>query len=87
MNIIHQQAAFAEDIAALIRWIKECGHLPTLLSAENLSAELKIFSYDSFNEVDTKIYEEIGSYWQSRDPLNRWGAFTAPCRFLRKETE
>lgn len=87
MNIIQQQAAFAQDFASLLRWIKECGHLAIIQSIENLSAELKIYSYDSYQEVEQKIYDEMGSYWQSLDPLNRWGAFKAPFRFDRKELE
>lgn len=84
MNSIQQQAAFAQDIASLIRWVKECGHLVVIQQIENMSAMTKIFSYDSYEEVSAKTYEEMGAYWKGLDPLNRYvGIFT----FERKETE
>lgn len=43
------------------------------LHCQRLAVDLNLFSPDGIYLSDAKEYEQFGIFWESLDPLNRWG--------------
>ncbi len=96
MNLLEQQSTFAKNVAKLLVYIFDEGHLCTLgeafrtkeqaeiyaksgkgikdsLHCERLAIDLNLFTFDGKYLDKTDDYHQIGEYWESLHPRNRWG--------------
>lgn len=60
-------------------YAKEGKGIKDSLHCKRLAIDLNLFDFQGKYITDTKEYEEFGIYWESLNPLNRWGGrFTRP---------
>jgi hypothetical protein len=56
-----------------VLYAKEGKGIVDSLHCKRLAADLNLFSATGEYLADSKDYETMGLYWESLDPLNRWG--------------
>ena len=85
MRLGEHQERFAEDYGKLLTWLHangysarlgdvlaEDGHKENSQHYKKLAADINLF-YDGDFLTRTKDHKPLGDYWESLDPLNRWG--------------
>lgn len=60
MNLSHHQQIFTQNVALLI------------IKANSLAVDFNFFVAGVHTFTDPLV-EKLGKYWESLDPLNRWG--------------
>jgi hypothetical protein len=55
-------------------YAKEGKGIHDSLHCKKLAIDLNLFKDDAYI-TDYKEYEQFGKYWESLDPLNRWGGY------------
>jgi len=61
-------------------YAKEGKGIKDSLHCKKLAIDLNLFDHEGKYLSDTKAYEEFGVFWESLNPLNRWGG-----RFTRAD--
>ena len=85
MSLRKEQSKFAYDMGLLINyaysigyeitfgyfWSRD-GHKKDSNHYDRLASDLNLFKYGQYL-INTEDHKELGEYWKSLDPKNRWG--------------